>query len=116
MKRIKDDSPLPAEPVLKKSTSHLSHLEGESSGSDGEHQLSNKKVQSITGKIFQKFNVNDIRELELQPVEHSESANGYASGFPEKCITKFKDIYDQVRIVGAGAFGIVVAAKDIHGK
>ena len=58
-----------------------------------------------------KFNVEDIRELELKPVDSDddEDDDDAAKNTPGQ---KIDELYDIINVVGAGAFGIVIACRD----
>ena len=78
-------------------------------------ELWSNKVQDMLG-------LENIEDLELVEVE-TEDDDQRLSQMPQELVdrvesdkqrnrTKFSDLYDSIRIVGAGSFGIVVACID----
>jgi len=65
----------------------------------------------IRNFVQAKFNVEDIRELELKPVDSDddEDDDDAAKNTPGQ---KIDELYDIINVVGAGAFGIVIACRD----
>jgi len=61
--------------------------------------------------MWEKFNVDDIRELELRPAD-SESDDEDDPGTPKNRHCRIDELYDIISVVGAGAFGIVIACRD----
>jgi len=74
----------------------------------------NDESDRIRNFIWEKFNVDDIRELELRPDDSSDEEEE-----DDECETpkakpgqKIDELYDIISVVGAGAFGIVIACRD----
>mmetsp|Transcript_11378 Transcript_11378/g.14334 ORF Transcript_11378/g.14334 Transcript_11378/m.14334 type:complete len:97 (-) Transcript_11378:2894-3184(-) len=72
--------------------------------------LEENTSERIKNFVLEKFSVNDIRELELQP-EDSESDDDDDT-FKSTRYKKIDELYDIISVVGAGAFGIVIACRD----
>ena len=64
----------------------------------------------IRNFMWEQFNVDDIRELELRRAD-SESEEEDGDVTPKRR-TKIDELYDIISVVGAGAFGIVIACRD----
>lgn len=74
--------------------------------------------ERIRSFIWEKFAVEDIRELEIRPIDE-ESADEESDDETPKTSTNNKKkrktidgLYDIISVVGAGAFGIVIACRD----
>mmetsp|Transcript_13448 Transcript_13448/g.18392 ORF Transcript_13448/g.18392 Transcript_13448/m.18392 type:complete len:97 (-) Transcript_13448:3520-3810(-) len=72
--------------------------------------LEENTSERIKNFVLEKFSVNDIRELELRP-EDSESDDDDDT-FKSTRHKKIDELYDIISVVGAGAFGIVIACRD----
>ena len=60
--------------------------------------------------LIENFNIEDIKDLELYPIDESEYEDHMISKLtmPEK----IEDLYNVTNIVGVGSFGIVVSCTD----
>lgn len=67
--------------------------------------------ERIKNFVWEKFNVDDIRELELIPIEE-DSADESEMTPKMKKLRKIDELYDIISVVGAGGFGIVIACRD----
>jgi len=67
--------------------------------------------QRIDAFLWEKFNVDDIRELELRPVEEESEEEGEGTEI-KKIRMKIDELFDIISVVGAGAFGIVIACRE----
>ena len=71
-------------------------------------------------KLREMLGLDDIGELQLTELTGSDQDHIYGSQMTKEALdkqfnrqqTRFGDLYDQIRIVGAGSFGIVVACLD----
>lgn len=66
----------------------------------------------IRNFMWDQFNVEDIRELELRPVDSESEDEDEADNQPKRQRTRIDELYDIISVVGAGAFGIVIACRD----
>ena len=68
----------------------------------------------IKNFVWEKFNIDDIRELELRPVEEeSDDEEDLANNSKEMIqYRKIDELFDIISVVGAGGFGIVIACRD----
>ena len=73
--------------------------------------VTNDQSDRIRNFIWEKFNIDDIRELELRPDDESDDDDDPET--PKSSIgQKIDELYDIISVVGAGAFGIVIACRD----
>ena len=79
-------------------------------------------IEMYSTKVQDMLGLENIEDLELVDVE-TEDDDQRLSQMPQELVdrvesdkqrnrTKFSDLYDSMRIVGAGSFGIVVACID----
>ena len=75
--------------------------------------LPSKTCERIQNFISEKFNVENIRELELRPAdEESEEEDEDLTPKQKIQYPKIDDVYDIIAMVGAGGFGVVIACRD----
>ena len=69
--------------------------------------------ERIKAFVWEKFNVEDIREIELRPAdEDSADESEETPKMVKKKRPKIDELYDIISVVGAGGFGIVIACRD----
>ena len=69
--------------------------------------------ERIKNFIWDKFNVEDIRELEIKPIdEDSQDEESEETPKTNKHRKTIDELYDIISVVGAGGFGIVIACRD----
>ena len=68
-------------------------------------------------KMFDKLKVEDLRDLMLVPNgaerSHVDQRNEFVFSRSDSMNIKFSDVYDFVRILGAGSFGLCAEVKEI---
>ena len=74
-------------------------------------QLIQEPTNRIRNFMWDKFNVEDIRQLELRPID-SDSEDEDDLDPTQKRWKTIDELYDIISVVGAGAFGIVIACRD----
>ena len=66
----------------------------------------------IKNFVWAKFNLDDIRELELRPVGEESDDDDDMNSKEMTQHRKIDELYDIIKVVGAGGFGIVIACRD----
>ena len=68
--------------------------------------------ERIKNFVWEKFNVEDIREIELRPADEDSADESEETPKADKKRNKIDELYDIISVVGAGGFGIVIACRD----
>ena len=77
-------------------------------------------VQDVKERVYnfvrEKFNIEDIRELELRPLDEESEGEETPTNTNQVDLKKLDNIYSVISIMGAGGFGVVLACRDRWSK
>ena len=75
-------------------------------------QIIQDPKERIQNFVREKFNIEDIRELELRPLDEESEGDETPTNTDRVDHQKLDNIYDVISMMGAGGFGVVLACRD----
>ena len=79
-------------------------------------QIVQDPKERVYNFVREKFNIEDIRELELRPLDEESEGEETPTNTNQVDLKKLDNIYSVISIMGAGGFGVVLACRDRWSK